>query len=75
MGITKDGESYAFAKNVVTLKAEQIAQAGKHVYPHDYRPEEWAGCCFDANGEVLFVNIQLPGITFAIWGPWERGNL
>jgi hypothetical protein len=24
---------------------------------------------------VLFVNIQVPGITFAIWGPWERGNL
>jgi hypothetical protein len=23
---------------------------------------------------VLFVNIQVPGITFAIWGPWERGN-
>jgi secreted PhoX family phosphatase len=34
-----------------------------------------AGVCFDPYGEVLFVNIQRPGITFAIWGPWERGNL
>jgi secreted PhoX family phosphatase len=75
IGLTQDGESYAFAKNVVSLSAEQIAQAGKKIPPQDYRPEEWAGCCFDANGEVLFVNIQLPGITFAIWGPWERGNL
>jgi hypothetical protein len=24
---------------------------------------------------VLFVNLQRPGITFAVWGPWERGNL
>ena len=23
----------------------------------------------------LFVNIQTPGITFAITGPWERGLL
>jgi secreted PhoX family phosphatase len=75
IGITQQGESYAFAKNVVTLKAEQLANAGKRVPARDYRPEEWAGCCFDANGEVLFVNLQLPGITFAIWGPWERGNL
>jgi uncharacterized protein len=75
IGITKDGESYAFAKNVVSLKAEQIVQAGKQVYPRDYRAQEWAGCCFDANGEVLFANLQVPGITFAIWGPWERGNL
>ena len=75
IGITKDGDSYAFAKNVVSLNRAQIEKAGKKVSPRDYRPEEWAGCCFDANGEVLFVNLQLPGITFAIWGPWERGNL
>ena len=75
IGITAKGESFAFAKNVVSLDAAQIAKAGKKVAPHDYRPEEWAGCCFDANGEVLFANLQLPGITFAIWGPWERGNL
>jgi secreted PhoX family phosphatase len=75
IGITEEGKSFAFAKNVVSLHAAQVAKAGKRVAPRDYRPEEWAGCCFDANGEVLFVNLQLPGITFAIWGPWERGNL
>ncbi len=75
IGITGDGDSYAFAKNVVRLDTAQIMKAGKHIASHDYRAEEWAGCCFDANGEVLFVNIQTPGITFAIWGPWERGNL
>jgi secreted PhoX family phosphatase len=34
--------------------------------------EELAGACFAPDGRTLFVNIQQPGITFAIWGPWER---
>jgi secreted PhoX family phosphatase len=75
IGLTAEGDSYAFAKNNLVLGTDALARAGKQVAPRDYRPEEWAGCCFDAHGEVLFVNIQYPGITFAIWGPWERGNL
>ena len=75
IGLTGEGDSYAFAKNNLKLGLEQLVTAGKHVRPNDYRGEEWAGACFDANGEVLFANIQTPGITFAIWGPWERGNL
>ena len=27
------------------------------------------------DGETLFVNIQTPGVTLAIWGPWEDGAL
>jgi uncharacterized protein len=75
IGLTPDGDSYAFAKNNIRLPDAPLREAGKHVEPGDYRSEEWAGCCFDAQGEVLFVNIQIPGITFAVWGPWERGNL
>jgi secreted PhoX family phosphatase len=32
---------------------------------------EFAGCCFSPDGRTLFVNLQQPGITFAVWGPWE----
>lgn len=36
---------------------------------------EFAGSCFSPDGQTLFVNIQTPGLTLAIWGPWERGGL
>ncbi|MGF1600533.1 MAG: alkaline phosphatase PhoX [Thermosynechococcaceae cyanobacterium] len=31
---------------------------------------ELAGVCFATNPLTMFVNIQTPGITFAIWGPF-----
>lgn len=31
---------------------------------------EFAGACFSPDGQALFVNIQWPGITLAITGPW-----
>lgn len=33
---------------------------------------EFAGACFSPDGTTLFVNIQSPGITYAITGPWQR---
>lgn len=75
LGLTAQGESYTFAKNNLVLRPDQVFAAGKAVAPGDYRGAEWAGACFDPAGEVLFVNIQQPGITFAIWGPWAKGNL
>jgi len=35
--------------------------------------DEFAGSTFSDDGETLFVNIQASnGLTFAIWGPWQR---
>jgi secreted PhoX family phosphatase len=35
-----------------------------------YSDSELAGICFSPDGETLFVNIQYPGMTLAITGPW-----
>ena len=75
IGLTADGDSYAFAKNNIDLTLEEQVASGKRIFADYYRASEWAGACFEPGGEVLFVNIQVPGVTFAIWGPWERGNL
>jgi uncharacterized protein len=31
---------------------------------------ELVGCCFAPDGQTMFLSIQEPGITFAIWGPF-----
>lgn len=35
-----------------------------------YSDSELAGVCFSPDGDILFVNIQYPGMTLAITGPW-----
>ncbi len=35
-----------------------------------YSASEIAGVCFSPDGEIMFVNIQYPGMTLAITGPW-----
>ncbi len=64
-GLTLNGEIFDFAINLVNAR-------------------EWAGATFSPDGRTLFVNIQGDnkgpggkdkGMTFAIWGPWERGVL
>ena len=32
---------------------------------------EFAGACFAPDGQTLFVNVQRPGVTYAITGPWD----
>jgi secreted PhoX family phosphatase len=73
MGLNEKGETFIFSKNNIQLSAEQIGAAGKKVAAGDYRNREFCGACFDPFGRILFVNIQTPGITFAITGPWLKG--
>jgi uncharacterized protein len=76
MGITGEGDAYIFAKNNVVLSTAQLQAAGKmSTLSGDHRSNEFAGACFDPTGRYLFVNIQTPGITFAITGPWAKGPL
>jgi secreted PhoX family phosphatase len=34
---------------------------------------EFAGAVFSPDGKTLFVNLQDPGLTLAIWGDFARG--
>lgn len=58
-GLTKQGQIFDFAKNMTP----------------GYEGKEFAGVCFSPDGSTLFLNLQTPGITLAIWGPWQRGAL
>lgn len=70
MGITGQGDAYIFAKNNVVLNSTQLNTAGKRsCLAGGHRAKEFAGACFDPTNRYLFVNIQAPGITFAISGP------
>jgi len=42
---------------------------------NDLNTKELAGATYSPDGDTLFVNIQTPGITFAITGPFEKGAL
>ncbi len=76
MGLTGAGGAYIFAKNNINLTAIELETAGKlGSLAGDRRANEFAGACFDPTGRYLFVNIQTPGVTFAITGPWARGPL
>ena len=41
-----------------------------HLADNAYSNSELAGACFAPDGKTLFVNIQYPGTTLAISGPW-----
>lgn len=41
----------------------------KNIYP-GFEKGEFAGATFSPDFKTLFVNIQDPGLTLAIWGPW-----
>ena len=76
MGLTGAGDAYIFSKNNVNVSSTQLGTAGKRTsLAGDHRANEFAGACFDPTGRYLFVNIQTPGITFAITGPWAKGPL
>lgn len=68
-GLTVDGSIFPFAKNTAVLNGERNGITG------DFSGSEWAGACYSPDGRWLFANLQGPGITFAITGPWGAGAL
>jgi uncharacterized protein len=70
IGLTPQGETFSFAANNVVLEEDRNG-----IPADDYSGQEWAGACYSSDTRWLFVNIQTPGITFAITGPWDNGAL
>ena len=58
-GVDFEGRIFDFALNLIS----------------ENQDKEFAGATYSPDGSVLFVNIQTPGVSFAIRGPWERGTL
>lgn len=76
MVVHPNGSSYVFAKNNFDFTAAQLAAAGKpNATAGNLRNSEWCGATFSADGRVLFANLQGPGVTLAITGPWALGTL
>jgi secreted PhoX family phosphatase len=68
-GLTVDGTIFRFVQNNVVLNGERNAFVG------DFRGSEFAGATYSPDGRWLFFNVQSPGITFAVTGPWRKGAL
>jgi uncharacterized protein len=51
-------------------------EGGTYVFARNAHPDmnEFAGPTFAPDGQTFFVNVQDPGTTFAIWGPFARQN-
>jgi secreted PhoX family phosphatase len=67
--LTRDGRIFRFARNNVRLAGERAELKG------DFTDSEFAGATYSPDGRWLFFNVQLPGITFAVTGPWAEGGL
>jgi secreted PhoX family phosphatase len=68
-GLTLDGRIFRFAQNNIVLNGERNGIVG------DYTRAEFAGATFSPDGRWLFVNVQSPGLTLAITGPWQSGGI
>lgn len=67
--IRPNGIAVPFAENNIQIEGPIVDKP--QVEAGDYRGQEWAGATFSPDGQTLFANIQTPGITFAITGPWS----
>ncbi|MCY3810226.1 MAG: DUF839 domain-containing protein [Gammaproteobacteria bacterium] len=69
LALGRDGRAVEVGENNIVLDTPVPGRPA--IEPADYRGSEWAGATFSPDGTTLFVNIQSPGITLAITGPWE----
>jgi secreted PhoX family phosphatase len=65
-GLSRGGQLWSIALNRMVNGTTGVPRFG----------DEFAGSTFSPDGETLFVNIQASrGISYAIWGPWEKNGV
>lgn len=71
--LAEDGAGASHVLSATPYGPTQALARNQYNIGTDAAPEysEFTGPTFSADGKVLFVNIQTPGITLAITGPWE----
>jgi secreted PhoX family phosphatase len=71
-----DGRLYLFedgggSDNIVGVNSNgELLRVAENVF----NSSEFCGGCFSHDGRFMFVNIQSPGLTLVIEGPWRRGQ-
>ncbi len=65
--ISEDGADDQYLRGITP--SGHIYTIARNAY---HGKSELCGVCFAPNHPTLFVNIQRPGITLAITGPWEK---
>ena len=69
----KSGEIFTFALNNMDFSdgaLGTLTRPSGESFTSNLKQSEWAGAVFSPDGRWLFANIQTPGVTFAITGPW-----
>ena len=69
----KTGEIFTFALNNMDFTGTglgTLVRPSGQTFSTNLKQSEWAGAVFSPDGKWLFVNIQTPGVTFGITGPW-----
>ena len=71
-----DGRLYLYEDGGGEQFVVQVNEAGElsQVLRNVLNDSEFCGGCFSHDGRFMFVNIQTPGITLVVAGPWRKGQ-
>jgi secreted PhoX family phosphatase len=70
LALCEDGDNEQYVRGI--NERGEIFDFALNMLPGD---NEFAGACYSPDGDVMFVNVQTPGVSFAIRGPFEKGSL
>ncbi|MFT3921574.1 MAG: DUF839 domain-containing protein [Myxococcales bacterium] len=73
--LTQRGQVFDFAQNIKPIDLHEIDDEDFPEPGASFGASEFSGVCFSPDGKWMFLNVQYPGLTLAITGPWERGAI